>query len=133
MTANKQSVILIIDKMRKTSRAEMLTVSLGHPVMSAVTGKEALQSIEKTPPDLVLLDVDLPDMNGLELCRLLCREPKTRLIPIIIMTASDDKDTRIEGIAAGCDDFLPKPFDKLELIVRVGSLLRLQYYRNQPL
>ena len=132
MTANKQSVILIIDKDEENqSTLNQLLSSLGHPVMIAVAGKEALQTIEKTPPDLILLDVDLPDMNGLELCRLLCRDPKTRLIPIIIMTASDDKETRIEGIAAGCDDFLPKPFDKLELIVKVGSLLRLQYYRNQ--
>ncbi|NUM37345.1 MAG: hybrid sensor histidine kinase/response regulator [Candidatus Brocadiae bacterium] len=132
MEKNKQSIILIVDNdpvSRET--LEGLLSALGHPVLSASYGEQALEIAENGNLDLIILDVALSDMDGFELCRRFRTAKKTRLTPIIIVTALNDKSSRIRGITAGCDDFLSKPFDNLELVLRIGSLLKMQYYRDQ--
>src|SRR5439155_16290926 len=78
-------------------------------------------------PDLILLDVMMPVMDGLTLCRILKENEETRLIPIVIMTALDQIEDRIEGIKAGADDFLTKPVDDRELLARIQTTLRLKH------
>jgi cyclic di-GMP phosphodiesterase len=96
----------------------------GHAVEGASTGEAALERIHANPPDLVLLDVIMPGMDGFATCRELKREPSTRLIPVVLVTGLYDSADRIEGIEAGADDFLGKPIDPPELRARIRSLLR---------
>lgn len=124
-------ILIISNDQELHSTVEPLLMSLGHPVIHAYSGKEGLCITSKNPPDLILLSATLPDMDGFELCRTFRQNKETSLLSIIMIAKAADKDIRIQGITSGCDDFLIGDFDNLELIVRVGSLLKLQYYRNQ--
>ena len=94
-------------------------------------GPSALAAIAAHPPDVILLDWMLPGLTGIEICRQLKNERATRLIPVIILTGLDARESRIEGIRAGADDFLTKPFDRGELQARVRSLARLKHYTDE--
>lgn len=88
----------------------------------ATNGQEAVDKVFKKLPDVILLDVMMPGMDGFEVCKKLKGQEATRLVPIIIVTALHEKEDRIKGIQAGCDDFISKPIDRLELIARVHAL-----------
>ena len=103
---------------------ELLT-SQGHEVTTAATGREALSKAE-TNPDLVLLDLMLPDLNGYEVCRALKQNPKTSHIPVVMLTARADTRDKVGGLKAGADDYITKPFDIEELLARVEAMLRLK-------
>jgi len=111
------------EDMRQMVRA--LLEASGHEVGLAPDGPSALQSIERREPDLLLLDVDMPRMTGFEVCRLVKGNPFTSRIPVLMLTAEGDIDSKIEGFEAGADDYLAKPFDPRELRARVTALLRL--------
>ncbi|MGJ3248399.1 MAG: HD-GYP domain-containing protein [Elainellaceae cyanobacterium] len=96
----------------------------GYEVIEADSGSNALEFVSDINPDLVLLDVMMPGMDGFEVCRRLKQDEQTRFIPIIFVTALNDRRARLRGIEAGGDDFLTKPFDQLELSARVKSLIR---------
>lgn len=98
--------------------------------MKAANGIEALQKAAETTPDVVLLDVKMPGMDGFEVCRRLRDDPHLREVPIIILTGLTDRDSKIKGIESGADDFLTKPFDQVELEARVASITRLNRYRK---
>ena len=122
---SEQPLILVVDD-HPTSRmtaATLLAVE-GYQVLEAESGPHALSMVAETKPDLLLLDVMMPGMDGFEVCRLLKQDEQTRLIPIVFVTALNDRRSRIRGIEAGGDDFLTKPFDRLELTARVKSLVR---------
>ncbi|MFH1830568.1 MAG: HD domain-containing phosphohydrolase [Pseudomonadota bacterium] len=91
-------------------------------VKKATSGQEAIDMVWKEVPDVILLDVMMPGMSGFEVCKKLKSSETTRLVPIIIVTALQDKEDRIKGIQAGCDDFISKPIDRLELLARVHAL-----------
>lgn len=99
-------------------------MALGYDVRQARDGVEALEVIDAGEPDLVLLDIDMPRMDGLTLCRRIKADPLRRLIPIVLITAYQDREMRLAGLGAGADDFLTKPFDAKELLVRTRVLLR---------
>ena len=105
---------------------------LGYEVREARDGIEALDAVAADEPDLVLLDIDMPRLDGIAVCERLKAHPIRRLIPIVILTASNDRQTRLRGIAAGADDYLSKPFDSKELLIRTKVLLR-QRQLNQRL
>jgi cyclic di-GMP phosphodiesterase len=105
---------------------------LGYEVREAKDGLEALDAIVAEEPDLILLDIDMPRLDGIAVCEQLKAHPVRRLIPIVILTASNDRTTRLRGIAAGADDYLSKPFDPKELLIRTKVLLR-QRALNQRL
>jgi putative two-component system response regulator len=96
----------------------------GYEVLEAENGQAALDRVTEADPDLILLDVMMPGMDGYEVCRRLKQDEHTRLTPIVFVTALNDRRARLRGIEAGGDDFLSKPFDQLELSARVRSLIR---------
>ena len=121
----RRPIVLVVDDIE--ANRELLEGhldKLGYDVRQARDGLEALHLIEAEEPDLVLLDVDMPRMDGVTLCRRIKEHPLRRLVPVVLVTAHQDRDTRLRGLAAGADDFLTKPFDATELLVRTKALLR---------
>jgi DNA-binding response OmpR family regulator len=96
------------------------------------SGRDALDAVRHKPPDLVVLDVMLPHVDGLEVCRLLRADDKTAAIPIIMLTARADESERIVGLEMGADDYLAKPFSPNELVARVRALLRRAQRQESP-
>jgi len=105
--------------------ADLLAVK-GYGVVTASSGAEALSQVEAEQPDLILLDVVMPEMSGYEVCRKLRENPATQMLPVIMVTALDPAEERVKGIEAGADDFLTKPINQAELLARVRSLLRIK-------
>jgi putative two-component system response regulator len=103
----------------------------GYTVSSAANGLEALALVRSTQPDLVLMDIRMPVLDGFEACRALKQDPATRLIPVILVTALTDIEDRIRGIEAGADDFITKPINVHELLARIRSLIRIKRYTDE--
>ena len=120
----KPKVLIVDDHPSSRMTAVALLSIEGYDVLEAESGSAALEVVEQTPPDLILLDVMMPGMDGYEVCRQLKQDEHTRLIPVIFITALNDRRARLRGIEAGGDDFLSKPFDQLELSARVNSLVQ---------
>ncbi|MDA0228685.1 MAG: PleD family two-component system response regulator [Proteobacteria bacterium] len=102
-----------------------------YEVITASSGAEALEIILKGPPDLVLLDVMMPEMDGFEVCRRIKANPATALLPVIMVTALSDQSDRVAGLEAGADDFLTKPVRDLALFARLRSLLRVKFLLDE--
>ncbi|MBI2337165.1 MAG: response regulator [Deltaproteobacteria bacterium] len=123
----KKPKILIVDDHR--TNIELLMAQLKaypYELVSAADGEEALRVVEQTPPDLILLDLMMPKVSGYQVCQTLKNSKKTQFIPIIVITALKELEDKIKAIEMGADDFLMKPFNKVELITRVKSLLKLK-------
>jgi len=119
------SKILVVDDHPASRMTAVALLSVeGYEVIEADNGLAALQSVTADNPDLVLLDVMMPGMDGFEVCRCLKQDEQTRLTPVVFITALNDRRARLRGIEAGGDDFLTKPFDQLELSARVKSLVQ---------
>lgn len=126
-----RSVILIVDD--EPDGRELLKTPLlfqGYHVVLACNGQEALDKVTQCMPDLILLDVMMPGMDGFEVCRQIRKNPLVSEIPIVMTTALNDRNSRLEGINSGADDFIPKPFDLTELMARVQTITRLNRYRH---
>ena len=120
----QQKVLVVEDE---AAIREMLAFNLGragYEVLSAATGLEARSSMVDKYPDVVLMDWMLPDVSGLELTRQLKRDPETREIPIIMLTARVQEDDRVAGLEGGADDYITKPFSPRELLARIKVVLR---------
>ncbi|MDZ7372605.1 MAG: diguanylate cyclase [candidate division KSB1 bacterium] len=103
----------------------------GYEVLEAGDGLQALDVVRRESPDLVLLDVMMPNMNGFEVCEQIKSDPATQFIPVVMVTALNEATDRIRGIEAGADDFISKPFNKHELLARVRSLLRMKKLHDE--
>ncbi|MGQ0569914.1 MAG: response regulator [Armatimonadota bacterium] len=103
--------------------AEILS-GWGCAVRTAINGVEALAAVDAFQPDVILLDVMMPDQSGFEVCELLQADPTTRSIPVIFLTALADEKHKLEGFGVGALDYITKPFDLAELAARVGARLR---------
>lgn len=126
-----QSTVLIVDDepvIRET--LEGLLQPQGHNLAFASNGVEALAKAAHLIPDLILLDVMMPDMDGFETCEHLRSDKLLAEVPIIMITALDDRESRLLGIKVGADDFITKPFDFVELQIRVQTITRLNRYRR---
>ncbi len=125
--AEPQAKILIVDDEEKNVKLmEAILIPLGYEVFKAYNGEEALQQVQKESPDLILLDVMMPVMNGVEVCKRLKDDPETRLIPVVMITALGQVTDRIKGIEAGADDFLTKPVNRDEMLARIQTALRMK-------
>jgi class 3 adenylate cyclase/CheY-like chemotaxis protein len=103
----------------------------GYRLMVAEDGEEALAQTAQTVPDLVLLDVMMPGLTGYDVCKRIRDDPKTALLPVVLVTALDPQQERVKGIEAGADDFLSKPINQAELFARVKSLLRIKRLQDE--
>ncbi|HYM22483.1 MAG TPA: HD domain-containing phosphohydrolase [Vicinamibacterales bacterium] len=103
----------------------------GHVVIPAEDGESALEAVTRETPDLVLMDVMMPKLDGFQVCRALKHQPATRLVPVVLVTALQNSEDRIRGIEAGADDFISKPFNAHELRARVRSLIRIKRYTDE--
>jgi signal transduction histidine kinase len=123
------STILIVDD-EPTARETVIAMLEGqaYQLELATGGKQALKVLEKLQPDLILLDVMMPGMDGFEVCRRIRSDPKLAEVPIILLTALDDRASLLMGIESGADDFLSKPIDRYELNARVRTITRLNRY-----
>ena len=101
-----------------------ILISLDYVPVLAENGRIALEQIEAAPPDLVILDVNMPEVDGFEVCAAIKRNPATAKIPVIMLTAQADVESRVQGLGLGADDYLPKPFHPRELIARIQTRLR---------
>src|SRR5262245_39284377 len=122
-----QATILVVDDDPKHLRlVDALLQPRGYTVVTSSNGAEALEQAHRVSPDLILLDVMMPQVDGFEVCKLLKDHPATRLIPVVMMTALDRMEDRITGLEAGADDFLTKPVHRDALLARVRTSLRLK-------
>lgn len=107
--------------------AELVAFNLrqsGYTVTTAATGAAALQQVQRGRPDLVVLDLMLPDISGTEVCRRLRASPETQRTPIVMLTARNEEVDRVLGFEVGADDYVAKPFSPRELVLRIGAVLR---------
>jgi len=126
-----RAVILIVDDhLMNIELLEAYLAPEGYEIIRAASGEEALEKLSGNQIDLILLDVIMPGIDGYEVTRRVRQNGKQRLLPIILVTALQEKEDRVKGIEAGCDDFLSKPVDRVELLVRVRSLLKVKAYND---
>ena len=119
------SHILIVEDDRDIAElVQRYLVRAGHSAELVPAGDLALDAVRAQSPDLVILDLMLPGLDGLEVCRRLRRTPETRALPIIMLTARSEEADRVEGLEQGADDYVTRPFSPNELVARVASLLR---------
>jgi class 3 adenylate cyclase len=132
MTEDRKPLVLVVDDQPANVKLlQQILKMTGYEVATASSGQEALDKVPAEKPDIVLLDVMMPVMDGYEVCRRLRADKETALLPIVMVTALDPQEERIKGIEAGADDFLQKPINQPELLARVKSLLRIRELHKQ--
>jgi putative two-component system response regulator len=123
--------ILIVDD--EDANLRLLTqwlVLSGYDIQLALNGEEAVQKVRNNRPDLIILDVMMPVMDGYEACRIIKEDPETKNIPIIMVTALHDRESKLKGLSVSANDFLSKPIDQTELNIRVKNLLKIKTYED---
>jgi DNA-binding response OmpR family regulator len=126
MSESPATILVVDDETKNVKLMEALLLPRGYRVITASNGEEAMQRVSQERPDLILLDVMMPIMDGFETCKRLKDDPETSLIPVVIMTALGQVEDRVKGIEAGADDFLTKPVHRDELLARIHTSLRLK-------
>ena len=119
-------ILVVDDHQPNRELLEEMLVPHGYQVIGAGNGEESIRLVSECQPDLVLLDVNMPGMNGFEVCRRLRGDPKTASLPIIMVTALTQREQRLQGIEAGANDYLTKPIDRTDLLLRVRNALQMR-------
>jgi len=128
---NQKSTVLIVDDQEAMRDAlEGMLTNQGYELAIATNGQEAIDLATELLPDLILLDVMMPDMDGFETCQHLRADPVLAKVPIIMVTALNDQDSRLRGIEVGADDFISKPYSKLELRAKVRMITKINRYQR---
>jgi len=127
---NAGTILVVDDEGTNRMLMKALLSSRGYQVVEAESGEQALEILESSKVDVVLMDVMMPGIDGIEACRRIRRRAEWIHLPIIIVTSLTDRETRIKGKEAGCDDFLNKPVDDLELLARVHNLVLVNLYHE---
>jgi len=128
----KQKILIVDDQSGILHLISHVFQKAGYEVETAQSGSEGLQKAQQIEPDLVILDVSMPDMNGFEVCRRLRTHPKTVRLPIIMLTAKNELTDKVEGFQAGADDYVIKPVAKEELLLRANALLHRSRMAQTP-
>jgi putative two-component system response regulator len=130
----KTPTILIVDDEEKNIKLiKGMLLSQNFQLVEALSGEEAFKFVRHHRPDIILLDVMMPGVSGFEVCRQLKQNEETKTIPIVMVTALREKEHRVKAMDAGADDFISKPVDQTELLIRVKSLLRIKSYHDELL
>ncbi|MHC4119622.1 MAG: response regulator [Planctomycetota bacterium] len=129
--AKTPAVLVVDDNQQNRELLQAYLEDLECETVPANDGLEALEILAKDPPDLILLDVMMPKMSGFEVCRRIKNDPKTADIPVIMVTALNEFGDIERGIDSGTDDFLSKPVNKLELLTRVKTMLKLKHLTDK--
>lgn len=127
----RPKILIVDDEERNIKLLKGMLALEGYDIFGALEGEEALKLVYDEYPDLILLDVMMPGMDGFEVSRRLKEDEKTRMIPVVMVTALMEKEYRIKALESGADDFLTKPVDNSELLARVKSLLRIKSYHDE--
>ena len=127
---DKPVILVVDDQPQNIDLLEAHLVPQGYEIITAASGEEALDKLSGNPIDLMLLDVMMPEMNGFEVTRRVRQDNTHRLLPIILVTSLRETEDRVKGIEAGCDDFISKPLEKIEILARVRSLLKVKAYND---
>lgn len=126
--------ILVVDDMPENAMIlRSFLAPLGYQVGSATRGEDALRMVDQDPPDVILLDIVMPGMNGFEVCRRLKDNPATQHIPVVIITGMADKETNVKAVECGADDFLIKPFDRILLEARIKTSIKTKMLHDSLL
>jgi putative two-component system response regulator len=126
----KPKVLVVDDEERNRRLMEAMLLPLGYEVILACDGEEALEKVREIPPDVILLDIMMPKMDGFEVARQLKTREDSKIIPIVMVTALREVEDRIKALEMGADDFLTKPVEQTELRARVNSLLKVKAYND---
>ncbi len=125
------TILIVDDEEVNVKLIKGILAPENYNLISASSGSEALSMLAPNRPDLILLDVMMPEMDGFETCRKIKRDKNTRIIPVLMVTALCEKEHRLKALNCGADDFLSKPVDKTEIKIRVKSLLRIKEYHDE--
>ncbi len=128
---DKPIILVVDDQYQNIELLEAYLVPQGYEIVKAKSGAEALEKISANEIDLVLLDVMMPGMSGIEVLEKVRADEKTKGIPVVMVTVLKETEDKVKALEAGCDDFISKPFDRVELLARVKSILKLGYYLRQ--
>lgn len=129
-TGRRQKILIVDDEVMNLKIISFMLKSHGYDFETAENGLEALEKTKAFMPDLIFLDIMMPGMDGYETCRRLKENPTTTYIPVVMVTALADKEARLEGLKAGANDFLTKPVDTVELMLRARNLLRIKEFED---
>jgi two-component system, OmpR family, alkaline phosphatase synthesis response regulator PhoP len=124
-------ILVVDDDQQNVELLEAYLVDAGYQVLRALDGASALKQVAQGKPDLILLDIMMPDISGYEVCRKVKKDPKTAAIPVLMVTALGALRDIEKGIESGTDDFLTKPINRLELLARVRSLMRVRHLQTE--
>jgi putative two-component system response regulator len=126
----KPKILIVDDEEKNLKLMSFIVKSYNYDFETAKNGYEALEKTKEYSPDLIFLDIMMPEMDGFETCRRLRENPETRYIPVVMVTALGDQDSRNKGLEAGANDFLTKPVDKSEVLIKARNLLRIKEFED---
>ena len=131
MTGSKATILVVDDEANNRNVMVAQLASEGYALVTAESGEAALELIDRRLPDLILLDVMMPGISGFDVAEILKSEERTDGVPIIMLTALGDSDSRLTALTNGAEEFLTKPVARAELLARINNLLRLKKYQDR--